>query len=95
MPKKPAATRARQSRRIPARATPSVSISFTPQELQFLIQTLRDLPIKGTPDSLAQALPLIQHVRMKFASALQVAAGGQPPEKASSASPPEEAPAAE
>jgi len=56
-----------------------VSISFGPQELQFLVQALRDLPVSGTPDNLAQALPLIQNIRMKFATALQVAVGiGQP-----------------
>lgn len=59
-----------------------IRISFDQQELQFLVQALHDLPVSGTPDNLAQALPMIQSIRMKFATALQVAAGDGPqPEK--------------
>lgn len=56
-----------------------VTISFGQQELQFLVQALRDLPVSGTPDKLVQALPLIQSVRLKFASALQAIAGTEAP----------------
>lgn len=65
------------------RKLPEITISFSPQELQFLVQALRDLPVSGTPDNLAQALPLIQGIRLKFATALQVVASGGPPEAAS------------
>ncbi len=95
MAKKPSTTRTRRRRRSPAaKAIPSVSISFGAQELQFLMQTLRDLPIKGTPDTLAQALPLIQTVRLKFATAFQTVAGAAPSPEAAPP-PPEDAPAAE
>ena len=56
-----------------------VTISFGQQELQFLVQALRDLPVSGTPDKLVQALPLIQSVRLKFATALQAVAGNEAP----------------
>lgn len=73
----------------------SITISFAPQELQFLMQALRDLPLSGTPDSLAQVLPMIQGVRMKIASAGQAlarlqGADGAPPE---AVPPPAEKPA--
>ncbi len=78
-----AATRKRQHTPQPIR---EVSISFGQQELQFLVQALRDLPISGTPDHLVQALPLIQNVRLKFASALQVASGDEVPTEKDDAS---------
>jgi len=68
-----------RKRPTPPQPIREVSISFGPQELGFLVQALRDLPVQGTPDNLAQILPLIQGVRLKFATALQVAAGGAPP----------------
>lgn len=95
MSRKPTAPRPRRGRQNPkAPSSPSVSISFGMEELQFLIQTLRELPIKGTPDSLAQALPLIQTVRLKFATAAQKVAASSPLQE-TDAQPPAEAPAAE
>ena len=82
-----------------AAAEPSqvIPISFTQEELQFLVEALRDLPISGTPDSLAQMLPLIQAVRLKFSAALQAAieAACNPAEPTPIQQPPEEAQAAE
>ncbi len=96
MAKKPSAVRSRRRRRSPTpKPGPSISISFNPQELQFLIQALRDMPIRGTPDSLAQSLPLIQTVRLKFASAFQTVAGAAPQEEAAPPAPSEDAQAAE
>lgn len=60
---------------------PTIAISFTPQELQFLTRALREAPITGNPDQLAQLLPLIQTVRQKFQSALLVGPPSPPPEK--------------
>ncbi len=86
------------TRRRPDAAPPmlSISIAFTPQELQFLIQALRDLPISGTPDTLAQVLPVVQTIRMKIATAGQAiaraAAGEREPAPIAEGPPPEEKP---
>lgn len=69
-----------------------LSVSFLPQELQFLVQALRDLPMQGTPDSLAQALPLIQGLRLKLATALRLSINSESQEQPS-AEAPAEAPA--
>ncbi len=68
-----------------------VSVSFGKQELQFLVQALRDLPVSGTPDNLAQALPLIQSVRLKFTTALLAVSGDDASEEKGDA-PTEDAP---
>lgn len=88
-------SKSRQQRSVP-KVRSEVTISFGQQELQFLVQALRDLPVSGTPDKLVQALPLIQSVRLKFASALQAIAGNEAAVKKDDAShedaPPEPTP---
>lgn len=69
----PPTTRRRRRQSPKSLLDPSVSISFTLQELQFLTQALRDMPVSGKPDALSQMLPLIQNVRLKLASAFQAA----------------------
>jgi len=76
--------------RPPARGIPSqqdIKIAFTPVELRFLIQALRDVPLTGKPDLLVQLLPIVQRLRLKVASATAVFASTQAP------APPEEKPA--
>jgi len=51
-----------------------ISISLTPVELRFLIQALRDVPLTGKPDMLAQLLPIVQGLRLKVASSAAVLA---------------------
>jgi len=49
-----------------------ITVKLTGVELRFLIQALRDVPLQGKPDLLAQLLPIVQGLRLKIASAAAV-----------------------
>lgn len=73
--------RRKPSRAAPAPATTHVALSLA--ELELLARVLQSMPVKGTPDSLTEVLPLIQGVRVKIAmAALLLAPAAAEPEAA-------------
>jgi hypothetical protein len=47
----------------------TAAVSFTADEIMFLMSALRTLPLSGTPDLLADLLPRIDTIRLKIAQA--------------------------
>jgi len=53
----------------PVEAPTSVPVFFHAEEIAFLMNALRTMPLNGTADALERALPVVRGVRMKIAQA--------------------------
>jgi len=53
----------------PTAAPTSVAVLFHAEEITFLMNALRTMPLQGTADVMERVLPVVRGVRMKIAQA--------------------------